>query len=529
MVADGPELNLFNVLLSSLPILTLVVTIMGLKWSAPKAGALSWLVAVVVAFMFFGSDAQVNALGSLKGLSLSLFILTIIWSSVFLYNVVDRLGGIDVIGNTMTRLVRDPLAQALVVGWAFSGFMQGIAGFGVPIAVVAPLMVLMGFSPVKAVAIVLVGHAWAVAFGSMGAAFYAIQLVTDISAEDMGPYMALLIALPIIFTGFAVAHLQGGMASVRRGFGVILIVGSTIAFSVWIMAKIGSPQIASVVPGLVGCGLGWLICQTRLIGGPRSTVIAKDNLKLETGSSFHMACIPYYFLLMFSILSQIAAVKVLGAELQFGLNYPATETSLGYKIAAQDNYARIGMLHHPAPLILLSLTLTYLIYTVFGKWNPGTMMGSLKRTYNQCVSTSLGVATMLMMALVMTDTGMTVLLGKTIAGGTGPVFALFSPYIGVLGTFMTGSNTSSNVMFGLLQLEAAQALGISAVTVVSVQSIGGSIGSAIAPAKVMVGTAMVGLSGKEYEVMRRTAPYCLGIVLMVGVEALVISQLVLAK
>ena len=149
-------------------------------------------------------------------------------------------------------------------------------------------------------------------------------------------------------------------------------------------------------------------------------------------------------------------------------------------------------------------------------------MAALKNTYSQCVPTSVGVGTMVMMALVMTDTGMTVLLGKAIANGTGVLFPVFSPYIGVLGTFMTGSNTNSNIMFGALQLETANAIGIGTVTVASIQSIGGSLGSAIAPAKVLVGTAIVGLSGREGEVMRQTIPYCLIIVLLTGLLAWVI-------
>ena len=134
-----------------------------------------------------------------------------------------------------------------------------------------------------------------------------------------------------------------------------------------------------------------------------------------------------------------------------------------------------------------------------------------------------------MMASVMTDTGMTNLLGRAIAVGTGPAFAIFSPYIGVLGTFMTGSNTNSNVMFGALQLETANALGIGSVTVASIQSIGGALGRAIAPAKVLVGTTIVGLSGRESEVLRRTIPYCLGIVLVVGLEAWLLLNLFSAR
>ena len=526
MSGDGPELNLANVALSALPILVLIGAILGLKWSAPRAGATVWLVVAATALLFFGADERLLAIGSSKGLSLSLFVLSIIWTSVLLYNIVDKLGGIEVIGTTMTRLVKDPLAQALVVGWAFSGFMQGVAGFGVPVAVVAPLLVIMGFSPARAAAIVLIGHSWAVTFGSLGSSYYTIQLVTGIDGDVIGPHMAALVALPVILTGFAVAHLEGGLASVRRGAGAILVMGGVMAVAVWLMVVIGAPQIASIVSGLVGCGIGWLVARTPLLGkrpalvpSAQEAVPAEVNPDQGARPGFHLAFLPYYLVVVLSILSQTPAVKELSASWQWGLDYPATETSLGFVVEAQDDYAPIRFLRHPAPLILLSLGLTLLVVKIKGLWRPGAVLAASRRTYEQSVPTSVGVATMVMMALVMTDTGMTVLLGRSIADNSGAVFPILSPYIGVLGTFMTGSNTNSNVMFGALQLETARAMGIGAVTVTSIQSIGGSLGSAVAPAKVLVGTAIVGLSGRESEVLRRTIPYCLGIVLLVGLEA----------
>ena len=533
MDGHGPELNAANVGLSAVPILVLVTAILGLKWSAPRAGAVSWLAVSLIALTFFGADLNLLAIGSAKGLSLALFVLSIIWTSVLLYNVIDRLGGIEVIGRTMTRLVGGPLAQALVVGWAFSGSMQGVAGFGVPVAVVAPLLVFMGFHPAKAAAIVLVGHAWAVTFGSLGSSYYTIQLVTGIPGQEIGPHMAALFALPTILTGFAVAHLQGGLASVRKGGAAIVIMGGAMAGTVWVMASIGAPQIASIVSGLLGCGVGWLAARTALLRegdsapepGPHQASPQPGPKAGET-RSFHMAFLPYYLVLLLSVLSQVPAVKELGASLHWGLDYPSTETSLGFTVEEEEGYARIRLLRHPAPLILLSLALAYVAYRATGRWTRGAAAQALKQTYAQSVPSSVGVATLVMMALVMTDTGMTALLGRAIAQGTGAVFPLFSPFIGVLGTFMTGSNTNSNVMFGALQLETAEALGIGALTVVSTQSIGGSLGSAIAPAKVLVGTTIVGLSGKEGEVLRRTIPYCLAIVLVVGLQAWLLLYLI---
>lgn len=527
----GPELNLINVILATTPLLVLLTSILVFRWSAPKAGAISWLSVIIISGLFFGADTKILAIGSAKGLSLSIFVLSIIWTSVLLYNVIDSLGGIDIIGKTMTKLVADPLAQALVVGWAFSGVMQGIAGFGVPVAVVAPLMVFMGFLPARAAAIVLVGHAWAVTFGSLGSSYFMIQQQTGIPGEEIGPHMAALFALPIIGTGFAVAHLQGGLESMRRGIPIILAMGITMAICLWITTLIGAPQIASIVAGLAGCTVGWIVVKTPLL--PQKLTKAKLNsIRVVTSKlNFHMAFMPYYLLLIFSVIVQIPVVKELGNSLFWGLDYPATKTSLGHSVDEIQNYARITLIRHPAPLILLSLIISYLILSSKKLWQHKTEIKAARKTYDQCISTSVGIIAMVMMALIMTDTGMTVLLARTIATGTQETFPLISPYIGVLGTFMTGSNTNSNVMFGLLQYETAQALGITSITIASVQSIGGSLGSSIAPAKVLVGTAIVGLSEKKTdkdlysEVMKRTLPYCLILVLLVGIQAWIIINL----
>jgi len=513
------ELNILNWLLAFLPLLVLLATMIGLKWSASRAGITAWLVAGVGAWLFFGADGSVLAIACAKGLSLSLFVLLVIWSAVFLYNFIERLGAITVIGNTMARLARPRLGQALLLGWAFSGFMQGIAGFGVPVAVVAPLMLMLGFPPIIAAASTLVGHSWAVTFGSMGSSYYTIQLVTGIPGATIGPTMAILFALPIVATGFAVAHIEGGWRSVRKGALAILIAGITMGFFVWLMASLGAAQIASVVPGLIGCGVLWLLCKTRLLGGKPGGEAVSNPGPSNKGLSFHMAFLPYYLLVFLTVLSQLPPLKEAAKNLYFGFNYPGLETSLGYVVEPVTAYAKIRLLNHPAPLILAATFLTFISFLGMGRWKSGVGVAALKATARQCWPTTVGIATMVMMALIMTSTGMTELLANGIARLTGVAFPVFSPYIGVLGCFMTGSNTNSNVMFGALQMETAMSLGISSLIIASVQSIGGSLGSAIAPAKVLIGSTLVGLVGREAEVMRRAIPYCLLVVFLVGLEA----------
>ena len=165
-------------------------------------------------------------------------------------------------------------------------------------------------------------------------------------------------------------------------------------------------------------------------------------------------------------------------------------------------------------------------FALAGYWKRGVAWESLRLTYGQSISTTVGVGTMVMMAVVMADMGMTTLLAQGIANASGPVFPLVAPFIGLLGAFMTGSNTNSNVMFGVLQVETAQTLGIGKVTIASIHSIGGSIGSSMAPAKVFLGAAIVGLANRENEVMRIIVPYIVGMVLLAGIEAMVLVKLI---
>jgi len=332
--------------------------------------------------------------------------------------------------------------------------------------------------------------------------------------------MAILFALPIVASGFGVAIITGGWQNARRGALAILIIGIVVSFFVWLMAFLGAGQIASIVPGLVGCGMVWLLSKTPLLGSKLEGGIAPDSQASSNRLSFHMAFLPYYLLIILTVVSQIPALKETAKHLYLGVNYPGVETSLGYVVEPVKAYAKIRLLNHPAPLILAATLLTFLVFRSTGWWKSGVGITALKTTIRQCIPTSLGIATMVMMALIMTNTGMTEILAHGITRVTGVVFPIFSPYIGVLGCFVTGSNTNSNIMFGALQMETAISLGISPLIIASVQSIGGSLGSAIAPAKVLIGSTVVGLTGgRESEVMRKAIPYCLAIVFLVGLEA----------
>jgi lactate permease len=518
----GVALIATNWILAFLPIFVLLCTILFFKWGAPKAGGISWFVAILIGMFFFGADSRLLTLANSKGLSLSLYVVLIIWCAVFLYNIVNQIGAIKVIGDTMRKVTEDRLLQCLIMAWCFTSFMQGIAGFGVPIAVVAPIMVVMGFTPVVATATCLVGYCWSISFGSMASSYYTIQLVTKIPGEIIGPWMAILFIVPIIATGFATAFIYGGMSSVRRGTPAILVTSVVISFTCWLMNVLGAAQLATLIPAIMGCCSLAVMSRTSFYRTKEAWQVAEKYEKPTMG--FHMAFSPYYILIFLSVLSQIKSIAEIFKPYSWGLNYPAVQTTAGFVVKAEIMYSRINIFSHPAPFLLMAALLGYFIFEFAGKWKAGVALEAFHATFKQCVPTSIGIVTMVMMALVMNDAGMTNLLAKGMAHATGSLFPVVSPFIGVLGSFLTGSNTNSNIMFGGLQVETANQLGDSVVIMAAAQSVGGSVGCSVAPNTVLLGTTTVGLAGREGEVMKLTLPYCLAITLLVGISAWIYSH-----
>jgi lactate permease len=516
-------LDILHWLMACSPILVLFIALLWLRINAALAGLIAMLAAGALSYFVFGGNSSLLAIAIGKGLSLAFFVLLIIWSSLLLYNLMSRLGLIHSIASTIARLMGNSLGQALMCGWAFAGFIEGVAGFGVPVAVIAPLMVALGFNPLLSAVIVLVGHSWAVTYGGMAAAYYTLLLATGLPTDAVGPTMAVLFCLPVLATGLSVAHIHGGWAEVRKSAPAVLVCALVMSSCVWLAAILEVPQITAIIAGLAGCLAIWLISKTRWLNFKNGDIATARPA--ENGINFHLAFMPYYVLIFVALVCQIPAVKQASQNLYLAFSFSGAETTLGYVVEPVGKYAKISLLGHPAPIILFAFLITILTFYRSRYWKNNAVLGSLKATAHQCILPSFSVLTVVVMALIMNDSGMTNTLAVGIARATGVTFPVFSPYIGVLGCFMTGSNTNSNVMFGHLQMEAATRLGINQEIITSTQSIGGSLGASIAPAKVLLGASAVNLSGGAGDIIRKTLKYCLIIAFIVGIQTLIVVNI----
>jgi lactate permease len=402
----------------------------------------------------------------------------------------------------------------------FNAFLQGVAGFGVPVAVVAPLMVGLGFEPVTAVTVASVGYSWSITFGSIASSFQALIGATGLPGEALAPWAATFLGIACLGCGWCAAHAYGGWRAVRHGFVPVLVIGLAMATTQYVLATSGVWNVSAFMAGLVGLGVGLLI--TRLPAyrgdGQVSPNSAESPSGARTGSmTLPLALLPYLVLVAIVVSAELIPplTDVLN-RVVLRVNFPSVSTGLGWTTAAGPG-RNISVFGHAGALLAYTALIAYGLYWTTGRYRHGALRRIAAGTVRSAVSSSLGIAAMVGMAVMMSDSGMTHLLAEGLSRSVGSAFPLVSPFIGLLGAFMTGSNTNSNVIFASLQQETAQLLGVSTLVILGAQTTGGSLGSMLAPAKVIVGCSTAGLSGQEGAVMKRTLMYGLTISAVIGV------------
>jgi lactate permease len=498
-----------DTLLATLPILLILVLMLGLRWNAARAGTAGWALALLIAIVVFGSGAQLLGLAHIKAILLTLDVLLIIWNAFLLYRVTEAAGAIQMLSNTIPRITSDQGMQALLIGWAFASFLQGVGGFGVPTAVTAPLLVGLGFHPVAAVAIPSLGHAWSVTFGSLASSFQALQSATDLSWQVLAPASAIFLAIACLACGYVVAHLADGWSSVRRHSLHILVMATAMGGSQYLLAVSGMWTIAGLGGGTMGLVAGLLISASQ-----KSDKDSEPPIKLDR--ELLLAMLGYIALVVFTLILRNPAVYERLDMLAIRVQFPQLTTRLGFTTPA--GYGRqIYLLRHAGSILALSSAFTYWLYRRAGLLKTGSGREILLSTIKRMAPSSFGILMLVSMAVIMNHAGMTETIANGIAVGVGTLYPFASPFIGALGAFMTGSNTNSNVVFAQLQLRTAQVIGLSAPIILAAQTTGGALGSVIAPAKIIVGTATAGLKGHEGHVLHRMAGYTFLLVGLIGI------------
>jgi lactate permease len=500
--------QVFDWILAFLPVLAVLILMLRFRWGGAQAGAVGWALALIVAVVRFGAGTRLLGYAQLKGLLLTFFVLYVIWGALLFYRTTDEAGAVEVIGRGLPRLTPDRGVQALLLGWVFGTFLQGVSGFGVPVAVIAPLLVGLGFPPLAAIVIPSVGHPWAITFGSLGSSFYALMAATGRSGASLAPWSAIMLGLACLGCGAATLWAAGGKRTLRSGLVTLLVIGLPMAVTQYLAVTNGLWSIGAMVAGLIGLVIGVTWARWRADGhGEDASVTTPDG---ESTLSLGWALAPYALLTMIVLLAQLVPpVRDLLGQVALRVQFPRLTTARGWVVPAEEGRT-INVFGHPGALLVYASLITYGLYRWRGYYGRGAVGRIGRGVVSRAVRSSLGTAAMVGMAVTMEHAGMTHQLANGIAQLAGPAFPLVAPFIGALGAFMTGSNTNSNVIFGDLQQSVAALVGVSPLIILAGQTAGAAIGSAFAPAKVIVGCSTV--EAEEAPALQTVMRYGLAIV-----------------
>jgi lactate permease len=492
-------------ILAATPILLVVVLMTVVRWPAARAGLLGLLAAMGLAAAAFGAGMEVQSTALGRGLMMALDVLPIVWGAYLFYRVTAEGGAIAALGEALPALTPSRGLQALVIGWAFASFLQGVGGFGVPVAVTAPILVGLGFTPLTAVLAPSIGHAWAVTFGSLASSLQAMASATGLTPAALAPASALALGVVGVGCGVGVAQAAEGWRGALRLAVPIAGIGAAMGLAHYLLAAHGMWSIAAVGAGLVGVGVG--LALARLSGASESAWKPGTLRLLGRGLEGYA--------LLVAVIGLARFIRPLQAVLQrwtVTAALPATATAQGFEMpAAVQRYAPLG---HTGTLLLFAALLAF---GLLAGRSPSGAGAALRRVVSSTLTTmlpvTLGIIAMVELSAVMEYAGMIRALASGLAAIAGPGFALVSPWIGALGAFVTGSNTSSNLMFATLQARTASLLNLETTHVLALQNVGGALGSVVSPTKVIVAVSTVGLAGQEGRVMRPLA-FALALILL---------------
>ncbi|MFN2186357.1 MAG: L-lactate permease [Anaerolineae bacterium] len=491
-------------LLAASPILLVLFLMLALHWKGSQAGPAALVAALLIAHLRFGAGGQVLAWALLKGLLLALWVLYIVWAAILFYRLTAEAGAVSTIGRSLSRLSENSMLQALLLGWAFTTFLTGVGGFGVPVAVVAPLLVAIGFTPVAAVVITSVGSAWSVTYGTLASAFYALIAATGYPGEQLALPAAIGMGVACFLCGAGALWAAGGPGALRQSWPALLIMGLAMSGTQILLVIAGLWTIGVLCSGLAGLGAGVLVARWQTRRNPAPAAPSESG-----GLPLLWALLPYgLFVALVFVVEFVPSIKTFLDQIVISVRAPELVTSRGWTTPA-GTARTINLFGHPGALLLYGCLLTYILYRLKGFYKPGAARRIGQGLISQSTGPTIGIATMMGMAITMQHAGMTQLLAEGLNRVAGPAFPFLSIFIGALGAFMTGSSANSSVIFGVLQEQTALLVGMSATLALTAQALGGALGGIFAPTKVILGCATV--KADESVALRKTLAYGLAI------------------
>ena len=507
-----------------LPIVFFFAALTVLKLKGYVAGFFTLLISILVAIFAFGMPAGMALSSAAYGFAYGLWpIAWIIVTAVYLYKITVKTGQFDIIRSSVISITEDQRLQMILVGFSFGAFLEGAAGFGAPVAITAALLVGLGFNPLYAAGLCLIANTAPVAFGAMGIPIIVAGQVSGLDAYHIGQVAGRQLPILSIIVPFWLIAMMDGVRGIKQTWPAVLVAGVSFAVTQFLTANFIGPELPDVTSALVS-----LICLSLFLKKWQPSEIftfqgmkqpeARKASEYSTGQIVK-AWSPFAILTVFVSLWTMKPLKTfLDSFSLIEIQWPGLHNLVmkaAPVVAEPTPYAavyKLNLLSAVGTSILLASIVTIILL----RMKPADAVKTFFETLHELRFSILSIGLVLGFAFVANYSGLSSTLALVLAG-TGAAFPFFSPFLGWLGVFLTGSDTSANALFGSLQASTAHQVGISPELAVAANTTGGVTGKMISPQSIAIACAAVGLAGKESDLFRFTVKHSLIFCTFVGI------------
>jgi lactate permease len=506
---------------ATLPVVTVLVLLGVLRRPAWQAALAGLIVGVIVAVSVWQLPLNLALDSVLNGAVFALWpVMWIVFNALVLYNIAVRSGRFDAFRNwLLAHLPNDRRVVLVVIGFCFGCLLEGISGFGTPVAITASLLILIGFPPLEALVFVLIFNTAPVAFGALGVPITVLGSVTGLPATTLAAMVGRQLPVMALILPFYVIALYGGMRSVRALWPLLLVAGGSFGICQFLASNYIDYTLTDVLASMGSLAATFLLLRFwRPAPDPEFTI--KQTPLAGAGGADAVprwqGWLPWIIVSVVVIIWNFSKTFLIG---QRAIHWPGLHNAISITLYNDKPYAAVWTFQPLATgtAILLATVLTAFVV----RMKPAVYLGCVAQTFRQAWLAIVTVMLIVGLAYLMNYSGLAYTLGKAVASA-GHLFVLLSPFLGWIAVFLSGSDTSGNALFGNLQVVAANQLNLSPVLFAATNSSGGVMGKMISPQNIATGVAVTDLRGREGVVLARTFVH--SIVLTILLALLVVVQ-----
>lgn len=531
-----------SALVALIPIAVFFISLLVLKLKGQWAGLLTVVSAIIIAVFIYEMPVDKALWSFAYGAFYGLWpIAWIIIAAIFLYKLTVKSGYFDILRESIIAITPDQRIQVILIGFCFGAFLEGAIGFGGPVAITAALLVGLGLRPLYAAGLCLIANTAPVAFGAVGIPITAMAGAVNVPAIEISAMAGHMLPPLSLFVPFFLVFLMNGLKGVKETWPVALVAGGSFAIVQYLTAVYSGPElpdIASAVVSIICVAVFLRFWQPKNIFKFDESVGSSSTLEVKKHSTkdIVLAWLPFVLLIGVILIWTAGWFKSLfvGAGGKLSTGEIAQEAGVLAASVLKFDFASLKEVIQVEPAVKeakavkslfeipiinatgTSILIVALITIPLLRIKLSTAVATFGETLNEMKWAILTIALVVGFAFVSNYSGISATLALALAQ-TGSAFAFFSPIVGWIGVFLTGSDTSSNLLFGTLQQLTAQQLGISEILFLAANSVGGVVGKMISPQSIAIACAAVGLAGKESELFRFTVKYSILLVIGIGI------------